>query len=214
MVVAGNVVTASMTQARRIVAVFVPFTFNSDGTGITITAYTGGRSGEVIPSTVNGLPVTGIASYAFLGCAGLSSVTLPAGVTNIGNYAFFNCANLSNIYFRGNAPIIGSFAFSGGTPATVYYLPNTAGWETFGYSPAVLWDPQIQQGVAFGVQANCFGFTITNAGSPTIVVDAATNLTGGLWTPVSTNTLTGGSASFSDPAWTNYPVRFYRFRSP
>jgi len=25
-----------------------------------------------------------------------------------------------------------------------------------------------------------------------------------------TNTLTGGSSHFSDPQWTNYPVRFYR----
>jgi hypothetical protein len=34
------------------------------------------------------------------------------------------------------------------------------------------------------------------------------------WTPLQTNTLTGGSIYFSDPDWANYPGRFYRFRSP
>ena len=29
-----------------------------------------------------------------------------------------------------------------------------------------------------------------------------------------TNTLTGGTAYFGDPQWTNYPGRFYRLRSP
>jgi hypothetical protein len=31
---------------------------------------------------------------------------------------------------------------------------------------------------------------------------------------VQTNTLTGGAAYFSDPQWTDYPVRFYRIGSP
>ena len=66
----------------------------------------------------------------------------------------------------------------------------------------------------FGVQSNCFGFTFTNAGNPTIVVESSTNLTDGIWIPVSTNPLTGGSSYFSDSQWTNYPNRFYRFQMP
>jgi hypothetical protein len=34
------------------------------------------------------------------------------------------------------------------------------------------------------------------------------------WMPLATNTLTGGSAYFSDRQWTNYPARFFRIRSP
>jgi hypothetical protein len=34
------------------------------------------------------------------------------------------------------------------------------------------------------------------------------------WTPVGTNTLTGGSSYFCDSQWTNCPNRFYRLRSP
>jgi len=44
------------------------------------------------------------------------------------------------------------------------------------------------------------GFCITNAGSPIVVVEACTDLSHPEWSPVATNTLTGGTASFVDPA--------------
>ena len=46
-----------------------------------------------------------------------------------------------------------------------------------------------------------------------IVVEACTDPGNPVWLPVATNTLTAGSAYFSDPQWTNYPARFYRLRS-
>lgn len=67
---------------------------------------------------------------------------------------------------------------------------------------------------SFGVQTNRFGFTISWATNVPVVVEAYANLGGPVWLPVSTNTLTSGSAYFSDPQWTNYPRRFYRLRSP
>jgi len=33
-----------------------------------------------------------------------------------------------------------------------------------------------------------------------------------VWLPIATNTLANGSSDFSDPQWTNYPSRFYRFQ--
>jgi hypothetical protein len=48
----------------------------------------------------------------------------------------------------------------------------------------------------------------------TVVVEACTNLANPTWYPLATNTLSGGSAYFSDPQWTDYPTRFYRLRSP
>ena len=57
----------------------------------------------VIPETVtyNGtqIPVTAIASQAFLGCPGLTAVTIPSTVTSIGRSAFC-CPNLSTVYFN------------------------------------------------------------------------------------------------------------------
>jgi len=101
--------------------------------------------------------------------------------------------------------------------ATTYYLPGTTGWSVFSTHtglPVVLWNPQVQTGASFGVLMNQFGFNITNAGNPVIVVEACTNLANPVWSPVSTNTITAGSSYFSDPTWTNYSCRFYRLRSP
>jgi hypothetical protein len=60
------------------------------------------------------------------------------------------------------------------------------------------------------VQLGGFGFTISWATNASVVVEAATNLANPVWIPVSINTLTGGTSYFSDPQWTNYPMRFYR----
>lgn len=69
-------------------------------------------------------------------------------------------------------------------------------------------------GTTFGVRTNQFGFTITGTSNLVVVVEACTNLANPVWQPIKTNTLTGGSCYFNDPAWTNYPGRFYRLRSP
>jgi hypothetical protein len=106
--------------------------------------------------------------------------------------------------------------FSGDPDATAFYLPGTTGWgATFDGLPTALWKPQAQTADSgFGVQTNLFGFNISWASGQTIVVEACTNLSNPLWQPVQTNTLTSGTAYFSDPQWTNYPGRFYRLRSP
>jgi BspA type Leucine rich repeat region (6 copies) len=160
--------------------------------------------------------VTSIGYGAFDSCASLTSVTVPGSVTNIGDHAFQFCTNLAGVYFQGNAPSVGSDVFTGANNVTVYYLPGTTGWgTTFAGRPAVLWNPLVSTSDAsFGVRTNRFGFTITGASNLVIVVEAATNLANPAWTPVGTNTLTGGSSYFSDPQWTNYPARFYRLRSP
>ena len=67
---------------------------------------------------------------------------------------------------------------------------------------------------SFGVRAGQFGFTITGTSGLVIVVEASADLANPVWTPVGTNTLTGGSSSFSDPQSVNHPARFYRLRSP
>jgi len=102
--------------------------------------------------------------------------------------------------------------FSYDTEATVYYLPGTTGWgPIFDGLPTVLWNPQAKN---LGVRSNQFGFTITGSSNLVIVVEATTNLVNPVWVPVATNTLTGGSSSFSDPQSTNYLRRFYRFTGP
>ena len=41
--------------------------------------------------------VTAIGNYAFAGCPGLTSVTIPEGVTSIGDYTFWGCGGLTSI---------------------------------------------------------------------------------------------------------------------
>ena len=45
-------------------------------------------------------------------------------------------------------------------------------------------------------------------------VEATTNLGNANWVPLQSLNLTNGAFYFSDPNWTNYPVRLYRVRSP
>jgi hypothetical protein len=118
-------------------------------------------------------------------------------------------------------------------PVTIYYLPGTVGFSNltviasvtdgrhgeeatnFATIPAVLWTSQVQTSDgSFGVQGNQFGFNINWASGMTVVVEASMSLANPMWSPVSTNTLTSGSAYFSDPEWSKYPTRFYRLRSP
>ena len=204
--------------------------------GLPVTTIAGGlfdnSAGLGLTNVILGANLVTIGDYAFAACTSLTSITIPNSVTNLGSGAFAFCDNLYSVYFQGNAPGANSsvfFQWSGSpifpffppiyeppTPTTVYYLPGTTGWgATFDGQPAVLWNPQAQtSGAGFGVRADGFGFNITGASNLVVVVEATTNLSRPDWQPVQTSTLTTGSASFSDPQWTNYPARFYRLRSP
>jgi len=158
--------------------------------------------------------VTNIGDLAFAACTSLASITFPASVTRVGNSTFSMCFSLKSVFFEGNAPRVGFSPFT--TSSTIYYLPGTTGWgSTFAGCPALLWNPLIKTGDgAFGVRTNRFGFNITGTSKIPVVVEASSNLASKSWTSLQTCTLTNGSVYFSDAAWTNYPARFYRIRSP
>ena len=143
-----------------------------------------------------------------------------ADVAIIGSDAFLGCTNLTSVYFGGNAPFVDSSAFDGDS-TIAYYLPGTLGWDNFsattGLATAFWFLPNpliLNRGPGFGVQSGQFGFTISWATNVPVVIEACTNLSNPVWSPVATNTLTGGSSYFSDPQPANLPARFYRLRSP
>ncbi len=139
--------------------------------------------------------------------------TVPASVSQIADYAFANYVGPVSLYFAGDAPSVGANTFNI-DGLWVYYSSRANGWgAALGGYPTRLWNPQVLSG-SVGVTEEGFGFVISNAGSPAVVVEACTNLSGTAWAPLSTNVLSDGAASFRDSAWGAHASRFYRFRMP
>ena len=55
--------------------------------------------------------VISIGGYAFRGCSGLTSITIPDCVTSVGEYAFNACSDLTSITVGNNVTSIGHYAF-------------------------------------------------------------------------------------------------------
>ena len=72
--------------------------------------------------------VTEIGEEAFHGCSGLTSLTIPSGVTSIGWHAFYGCSGLTSIYvYPENLPELESGIFTGcdAKNCTVYVPKGT-----------------------------------------------------------------------------------------
>jgi len=166
---------------------------------------------EGLVSVIIGNGVTTIGVSAFEDCNGLTSVIVPDSVTTIGNGAFYGCDHLVSIYFTGNAPSFGAYVFNH-TPVTLYYLPRTAGWESYaGDPPALLWNPTFSR---IDVTADLISCTVTGTATIPIELQVSTNLPLGGWSSLTTTNLTGGSVDLLDADTTNGQSRFYRIVSP
>jgi len=117
------------------------------GNGLTIIDYLGKKNEVHIPTRIQNLPVTGIADYAFIRraritsitipnyvtsigerafneCYSLISVTMPNSLTKIGEGAFFNCESLTYITIPDSVTSIGELAFNGCESLTSIVIPN------------------------------------------------------------------------------------------
>ncbi len=165
---------------------------------------------------------TNIGQHAFEFCFALSKIVVPASVATLGSYAFSYCYELTNVFFQGSAPADdGSMFFdSGGAynvtiPPVVYYQLQTGGWgSSFGSYPTVAWDPVIRTtNWVDGFGPGWFLFSITSTNNIPVVLEASTELRGGTWIPLWTNTISNGVLNSIDPFWI-YQNRFYRVRFP
>lgn len=82
----------------------------------------------IIPATVTHegeeYTVNKIADYAFSGCTGLTSITIPNSLTSIGGYAFRGCSGLSSFTIPNSVTSIGSGVFEGCTGFTSFTIPS------------------------------------------------------------------------------------------
>ena len=109
---------------------------NSDGTSVTVTyqntsspRYSNLSGNLVIPETVTysdiSYSVTSIGNYAFYGCSGLTSVTIPNSVTFIGDGAFQQCSGLTSVTIPNSVTSIGYSAFQDCSGLTSVTIPNS-----------------------------------------------------------------------------------------
>ena len=69
--------------------------------------------------------MTSIGDYAFSGCTGFTSITIPDSVTSIGYDAFSGCTGLTSVTIPDSVTSIGNFAFSGCTGLTSVTIPDS-----------------------------------------------------------------------------------------
>ncbi len=116
--------------------------------GKTITEYVGSAKNVVVPSVIDGKPVTeilgaafsyneniesvylpdtvyAIKSSSFKLCSNLKSVRLPSGVSSIGIEAFYYCTSLTEIAFPNSVTEIDSKAFKGCASLKDFKLPDS-----------------------------------------------------------------------------------------
>ena len=67
----------------------------------------------------------GILCYAFQGCSGLTSITIPESVMSIGDYAFQGCSGLTSVTIPNSVKSIGNSAFSYCSGLTSVTIPNS-----------------------------------------------------------------------------------------
>lgn len=113
------------TITNQIVVASSLFTYTNNGTGLTITGYTGTGGVVEIPTTIGGVAVTGIGDEAFKNITSITSLTLPSGVTTIGLKAFESCTQLASISIPNSVATIGQFAFAGCSSLTSITLPTS-----------------------------------------------------------------------------------------
>ena len=66
-----------------------------------------------------------LGNFAFYGCSGLTSLTIPSSVTSIEGYAFYRCSGLTSLTIPSSVTSIGGSAFEGCSRLTSLTIPSS-----------------------------------------------------------------------------------------
>ena len=69
--------------------------------------------------------VTSISTAAFSGCSGLTSLTIPSSVTSIGTHAFMGCSGLTSLTIPSGITSIGAYTFAECSGLTSLTIPSS-----------------------------------------------------------------------------------------
>ncbi len=114
-------------------SITIPFVGEkADGTGATHFGYIFGASEyyqnyNYVPESLKEVIITGgtsIGEYAFSGCSGLTSITIPDSVTSIGSWAFSECSGLTDVYYQGDLSGWSEIEFGYSSANPMYYTKN------------------------------------------------------------------------------------------
>lgn len=117
---------SAFSGCSGLTSITIPFVGEKmDGTGETSFDHIFGIG---VPDSLKEVVITGGASigdWAFSGCSGLKSITIPDSVTSIGEYAFSGCSGLKSVSIPDGVTSIGRSAFNGCIDLTSVTIPDS-----------------------------------------------------------------------------------------